>query len=300
MSGLTAWGLLEPFVLANERHDVVVPDLPRSWEGKRVTVLADLHIGMRPSGNRAVSSRAIRRVIRERPDLVLLAGDLVHDERRWVQPAVEVVRPLVAAGIPVYAVLGNHDYAMPTRKDKGDPEVACELSRALDAAGVILLDNEAVLLPSCGDTASQASADEQEAVWLVGLAAQIPGAAEPGAAFDSVPPDAPRLVMMHHPASFADLPGHAAPMAVAGHTHGGQVRLPLAPIWSYLTYAKDMKVFVSGWINSESINGFGEEGNNLYVTRGVGCSVLPMRLFCPPEITTLTLHRAPPDPAIEG
>jgi predicted MPP superfamily phosphohydrolase len=99
-------------------------------------------------------------------------------------------------------------------------------------------------------------------------------------------------VMHHHPASFAELPARSAPFAVAGHTHGGQVRLPLAPLTRHLTYAKEVKVMASGWIHDARIDGYGQEGNDLYVSRGIGCSVVPMRLFCRPELTLFTLKGA--------
>ena len=95
---------------------------------------------------------------------------------------------------------------------------------------------------------------------------------------------------MHHPDSFAEIPAGAAPLAVAGHTHGGQVRIPLMPQWSWLTFVKEDEVHADGWID-----GYGAEGNRLYVNRGIGFSVVPLRINCPPELTRFVLEhgRAP-------
>jgi predicted MPP superfamily phosphohydrolase len=90
--------------------------------------------------------------------------------------------------------------------------------------------------------------------------------------------------MMHNPRSFLPLPANTAPVAIAGHTHGGQIRLPLTPQWSWLTVTKEME-HVDGWSH-----GYGASGNQLYVNRGIGFSEVPLRINCPPEVTIFTLQ----------
>ncbi len=118
----------------------------------------------------------------------------------------------------------------------------------------------------------------------MGLGSHVAGRDEPKEAVADVPDGAPRVVFMHNPRSFPGLPTGSAPLAVAGHTHGGQVRVPLAPDWSYLWLLQDEDVPVDGWADD-----YGEPGNRLYVSRGVGFSRIPFRLNCPPELTTFTL-----------
>jgi predicted MPP superfamily phosphohydrolase len=223
--------------------------------------------------NTATVRRAVAQVVQERPELVLIAGDFVHDTRRAIPHAVSLLRPLTDAGLAVYAVLGNHDYAMPSEDDAHDEDLALELRTALEAIGIRVLENEAVALDKGGKT-----------LYLVGIGAHVPGHDDPARAFAAVPEDTPRLVLMHHPNSFPALKAHAAPLALAGHTHGGQTRLPLAPLWTHLTYRRSGEVYTSGWIE-----GFGAEGNRLFVTQGIGCSVLPIRLNCPPELVFFEL-----------
>ena len=102
-----------------------------------------------------------------------------------------------------------------------------------------------------------------------------------------IPAAAPRMVMMHNPETFAKLPANTAPVAVAGHTHGGQFRIPFAPDWSYKSLTAKDRAKVDGWIDD-----FGAHGNHLYVNRGIGFSTLPLRINTPPEITVFTLTEA--------
>ncbi len=93
--------------------------------------------------------------------------------------------------------------------------------------------------------------------------------------------------MMRNPSSFGAFPAGTAPVVVAGHTHGGQVRVPFTPEWSWLRTVEEGEVHFAGWIE-----GFGEPGNRLYVNRGIGFSAAPVRINCRPEVTLSTLHPA--------
>jgi predicted MPP superfamily phosphohydrolase len=269
----TAQALIEPRMLVTERHKAHVPGLPASWEGATVALLADFQVGLF-GDNRATVRQAVQRVLEERPALVMIAGDFIHDTAQAIAPVTELLYPLADAGLPCYAVLGNHDYAMPTKKDTPDLELAQHLAAALKAIGVRVLENEAVQLNN----------EAGEVIYLVGIGAHTPGRDNPAKALATVPEGAPRIVLMHHPSSFVHIPSHAAPFAVAGHTHGGQIRFPLGPGWSLLTWLRDGEVYSDDWIR-----GHGQTGNQLYVTRGLGCSVAPVRLNCLPELTFFTL-----------
>lgn len=269
------WGVaIEPRLIDRQELDVDLPRLPRSWDGAEVAFLSDFQVGL-VLDNAGTIRRMVAQVVDERPDLVLLGGDFVYSDSPeiavQVAEVVELFRPLTEAGLTTYAVLGNHD----VEQDAGGL-----LQRELAATGIRVLSNEAVALPAPGGAA-------EPPLHLVGIAPHRPGRDRPAEAVGAVPEEAARLVLMHNPDSFPALPEGTAPLALAGHTHGGQVRVPFTPEWSYLALTQGGEVTADGWID-----GYGEPGNQLYVNRGVGMSVVPIRLFCPPELTVFTLHAA--------
>ena len=268
-------GLWEPYRLVVDTIDGPVPGLPESWRGAKVVLLADFQVGLFMD-NRTTVRWAVARTLALRPAFVLLAGDFVHDTEWGIKPVTELLHPLTRAGIPTFAVLGNHDYAMPTHRSSGNKALAEKLEAALEGIGIRVLHNEAVALENL----------HGETLYVVGIGSHVPKDDDPEAALAGVPAGAPRVVLMPHPDSYPEIRAFAAPLAFAGHTHGGQVRLPLAPEWTLLTWLRDGQNYNEDWATRH-----GTPGNRLYVTRGVGCSVAPIRLNCPPELTLVTLER---------
>jgi uncharacterized protein len=269
-----AWGVvIEPRLL--DRRDEIgwVPGLGPEWEGERMALLADPQVGI-VLANVDTVRRAVSLVVRERPALCLIAGDFVYNaadhRRRAASTAVELFRPLISAGIPTYAVLGNHDYA---EEASGKVEtVASRVCKSLRETGMSVLHNEAVDLGS--------------GLYLVGIGPYRVDEDHSREAFARLPDEAPRLVLMHNPRSFAGLPAGWAPLAFAGHTHGGQIRMPFRPDWNLARVFKSWPGYADGWLD-----GYGQPGNRLYVNRGLGFSIIPMRIGCPPEVTFFTLRR---------
>lgn len=281
-----AWSLLEPRILLDvEEVEVVLPDLPPELSGLRIAHLSDPQLGIFLD-NDGTFRRAVRRIVRERPDLVLLGGDYVY--RGADHPAAElrrvvgILRPIVDAGLPTYAVLGNHDVdtGPEDRGRRGPP--GRSVRRALEAIGIRVLHDEAVpVRPRPG----------APPLWIVGLAPREAVGARPDVALAGVPRAAPRIVLVHDPLVFRRLPAGAAPLALAGHTHGGQVRVPLTPGWNWLTLTERFPAAaVAEWADA----GFGAAGNRLYVNRGIGFSGLPIRFNCPPHLPFLILRSGPP------
>src|SRR5438477_266219 len=131
--------------------------------------------------------------------------------------------------------------------------------------------NEAVRLSLPGASALP----DGEPLYLVGIGPHLPHRDEPLGAIAGVPPGAARIVLMHNPASFPPLPPGSAPLALAGHTHGGQIRVPFKPGWGPARLTQPWPQYADGWIR-----GYGQPGNRLYVNRGVGFSHLPLRFGC--------------------
>jgi hypothetical protein len=132
--------------------------------------------------------------------------------------------------------------------------------KALETAGIQVIDNRSLPL---------ASADGR--LWLAGIGDDMTGHARPDAAFAGVPADARLIVIMHDPANAAALPPQTV-VAFAGHTHGGQVRLPL--IGALITPGRAPRRHSWGWIPDAPAP--------TWVTAGIGTSILPIRFNCPP------------------
>ena len=291
---LLLWGVVvEPRWIDTEEHAALVPGLPDHWEGQRVAVVADYQVGMW-WGNTGTMQRITERLVQEKPAAVLLAGDFVykpgHDPAGEISKIVEIIRPLPAAGIPTYAVLGNHDYSLNQKTDPKNERLAMLIREALEGIGVRVLHNEAVALAAPAGTSSPSEQDAP--LYLVGIGSEWAQEARPEAALRGVPENAPRVVFMHNPDTFRQIPTGAAPFAVAAHTHGGQIRVPGTPYWSWMGIVAGGEPTADGWIEE----GYGEAGNRLYVNRGIGFSTIPVRINCRPEVTLFRLVSAPRAP----
>ncbi|GAA1149302.1 metallophosphoesterase [Nesterenkonia lutea] len=281
---LTVLGLLagvygvvvEPRVILEEKRiEARLPGLGPDWDGAEVIVFSDLQVGMWWD-NTAMIERAVEQTVNAEPEAVLLAGDFVYgsdaDVRERVADVARLLEPLTGAGIPVYAVMGNHDYAV------GAVET---LTGAFEDQGIEVLANEATEIPAPDSRSGPG-------LHVVGIGPSSVGEADPLQALELVPEEAPRLVLMHNPTTFPHLPAHSAPMTVAGHTHCGQIALPGSPEWSYLGLTKEEEIVADGFAPA----GYGEAGNELFVTCGIGFSVLPVRINAPPQLVTIELRPA--------
>ncbi|MGB3181753.1 MAG: metallophosphoesterase [Cyclobacteriaceae bacterium] len=276
---LLAYGsLIEPRLLLDEqRVEAELPHLPQEWEGKRVALLADFQVGMW-WGNTGMVSKAVDRIIDSKADLVLIGGDFVYKpDTAVVDEAVSLVKPLADAGIPVYAVLGNHDYSLMKKESKSRPDIAAYLESELEKAGIEVLRNESVNIAKQG-----------KPLHVVGIGSEWADNSDPVTALGGIGASEARIIFMHNPVAYRDLAPNTAPLTLAGHTHGGQLRIPLLPSESWMDIARKREVVAEGW-SSEKID---KEGNRLYVNRGIGFSLIPVRLFCRPELTIITLREA--------
>lgn len=287
---LLVWGLAEPYFIKLEEEEAAIPNLPESWEDEKIAVLGDFQIGMWLDNDSTVEKMA-EQLVELNPRAVLFMGDYIYHsvnndeiERQRVK---ELIKPLTDSDIPVFAVLGNHDYGMSSKTADPDEELAQAMKSVLQEVGITVLHNEAVPLTLTDGGLAQENATP-ESLYLVGLGAAWPKKAEPSKAFEGVPDSAARFVMMHNPETFGTLPAESAPVSVAGHTHGGQMRIPGTPNWSYTSLVSENEEnYIYGWIDD-----YGAAGNRLYINSGVGFSILPMRINSPPEITLFTLKEA--------
>lgn len=269
---------IEPrFLLDDEAFEVELPALPAGWDGQRVALVADFQIGMW-GGNTGMVHEAVEEAIGDSVALALIAGDFVYrPDSALVDEAVDAVRPLVAAGIPTVAVLGNHDYSLMKESSERIDRYAEYLEAELEAIGITVLQNEAVPMTAGGG----------DTLWVVGVGSVWAGLADVDAALASVPEEAPRLWLMHNSEAFRDIPSAEAHLALAAHTHGGQVRFLLTPRRSWLNIVRSGEVAIDGW----AADSIGAPSNRIYINRGIGFSTLPVRINCRPELTRITLRQ---------
>ncbi|MFO1473240.1 MAG: metallophosphoesterase [Lysobacterales bacterium] len=256
--------VVEPGELVERDYALAPRGWPRACDGLRVDVVADTHTGS-PRNGLDHFDEVVKRLSDDDSKIVLMAGDYVILKvllGRYVPASdtAEHLKPLLARK-PVYAVLGNHDWW------KGGPAVR----EAFAAAGVHMIDNraEAVSVGGCR-------------FWLVGLGDALEGKPDIPGAFAQVADDAPVIALTHEPSLFPRIPARAA-LTVAGHTHGGQVQL-----WPRTLFGKE--AFDP---DSHRLRGaYDVDGRLLFVSPGIGTSIVPMRLGVPPEISRLTLRGA--------
>ena len=258
---LAAWAFwLEPASLRTRDYALTLPRWPAACSGLRVVALADLHVGS-PWNGVANLRRVVGRANAARPDLVLLLGDYVIRGVRggeFVAPedvAAELAQ--LSAPLGVFAVLGNHDWWFDGQR----------IRAALEARGIPVLEDRAVPL-----------ARGECTFWLAGVGDFWETSHDVGRALSAVPESAPVLVATHNPDVFPSVPARAA-LTLAGHTHGGQVWLPL--LGRLIVPSRYGERFAIGHVV--------EDGRHLFVSSGVGTSIVPVRFMVPPEVSVLEL-----------
>ena len=253
--------LVEPRRLRVRRIELRLDRWPSVYDGFRLALISDLHAGTPHVGVEQVG-RIAQLVDREGPDLVALLGDYVDGQAAFaerVRPRdVAAALARIRAPLGQVAVLGNHDW-----------HEGGELIRAsLRDAGITVLENQAVRLRSA-----------RVPLWVAGLADPSERLADVPGALADVPEQAALIVLSHDPDLFPGVPRTAA-LTVSGHTHGGQVDVPLVR----------KKVIPSLFGDRYRAGHVEEDGRHLFVTRGVGTSRLPLRFRAPPEVVVLTLR----------
>jgi predicted MPP superfamily phosphohydrolase len=277
---------IEPrFVVRNDER-APIPQLPAAWEGKQVAVFADLQIGMWWANTDAVR-RAVATAVALHPAFVLIAGDFVYNAESNVDPLMQEVlgllQPLIDSRIPTYAVLGNHDYELMNEHSRKETFIARRVRFALDSAGIHMMDNKSVAVWAPG-----ADSATSRPLYVVGVGDKWARNDSAASTLAKLPPGVPRIVFMHDPDSYAQIPANQAPLAVAAHTHGMQLGIPYLSDWLWRTRFSDEGAGVAGWVSD-----YGQPGNRLYVNRGMGFSILPGRINAVPELTVFTLASAP-------
>ena len=248
--------LTEPYQLTVERVAVGLKRLPPALDGLRIVHLSDIHHS--PFTSREQIERAIEIANSLQPDIVALTGDYISHEREYVAPCAELLGRLRArAG--VYAVLGNHDNWV-------DAALITDLFRA---EGIKVLVNEGMRFEHRGAS-----------FWLAGVNDTMVGLEDLPLALAGSSADEMKLLLAHNPVILRRAARAGVDLVLSGHTHGGQV-----------TWRSERSA--SGRVRRRILRGLGRRGETqIYVTRGIGTVVLPLRYGARPEISLLELRRA--------
>jgi predicted MPP superfamily phosphohydrolase len=248
--------LSEPFRLTVEHHKIFLKRLPRAFDGLRVVQLSDIHHS--PFTSREQIERAVETANSLRPDIIALTGDYVSKERAYAAPCAELMGRLRARH-GVYAVLGNHDHWT-------DAALITDLFRA---EGISMLVNQGMRFEKDG-----------AAIWLAGVDDTMVGLEDLSLALAGAREDELKLLLAHNPIILRRAARAGVDLVLSGHTHGGQVSL--RPESS-----------ASGKPRRRLVKGLAKRGDTqIYVTRGLGTVVLPVRFGCPPEVSLLELRTA--------
>ncbi|HEX8140733.1 MAG TPA: metallophosphoesterase [Pyrinomonadaceae bacterium] len=246
--------LAEPFMLSVEHRVIHLRRLPRALDGLRIVQLSDIHHS--PFTGSEQIKRAIETANNLEPDIVALTGDYVSHEREYAAPCAEMLGGL-RARYGVYAVLGNHDHWT-------DAALITDLFRL---AGIRMLVNEGMRFEERGAS-----------FWLAGVDDTMVGLEDLSLALAGSRRDEMKLLLAHNPIILRRAARAGVDLVLSGHTHGGQVALR-------------SERSASGRPRRRLLRGLGRQGETqIYVTRGLGTVVLPIRYGCPPEVSLLELR----------
>ena len=239
-------------------HALTLPGWPRFSRPLRIAFLSDFHVGSH-TGDVARLAAVAAEVATHSPDLVLLGGDYMNMQLfgggRVPPQTIAGLLSRMTSPCGSFGVLGNHDYVY------GKESVAA----ALGAAGIAVLDHGRAPFTYEGHSIDVIGISDAHIAWPEGQEL-----------LKGLEPDRPAIVLTHDPAHFAAVP--AGPfLTLAGHTHGGQIRLPGI---GALTNASAAPMH---WTHGLVTEG----GRHMIVTAGLGTSGVPLRIGVPPEFVMI-------------
>ena len=244
--------------LSLEHVEIALKRLPKKLDGFRIIQLSDTHHS--PFTSLDHIKRAVKVANRLKPDMFVLTGDYVSHEREYIAPVAAVLGKLRAKH-GVHACLGNHDHWT-------DAGLVTHLFRG---EGLNVLINEGFRFET-----------RRGSFWLAGVDDHMVGKTDVPASLKGSFPDEMKLLLAHNPIIFREAARYGVDLTLSGHTHGGQIKLRSA--------VKDEKRILPRRRLKAGLHS--RRKSQIYITRGIGTVVVPMRYQCPPEISLLELRTA--------
>lgn len=255
LSKVAKYAIDEANSLSLERITVLLDRLPKRLDGFKIIHLSDIHHS--PFTGIDHIARTVKIANRLKPDMFVLTGDYVSHEAEYIRPVADLMGGL-RAEFGTHACLGNHDHWT-------DPEL---ITKSFREAGINMLVNEGFRFEA-----------RDASFWLAGVDDHMVGKTDLSAALKGSYPDEMKLLLAHNPIIFRRSVRAGVDLTLSGHTHGGQVRVRDAE-----------KRLIRRRKLSNGLHR--RKGSQIYITRGIGTVVLPVRYQCPPEITLLELRSA--------
>ncbi len=250
-----SYGLFEAGWVEVVRQRFALPRLPKAFDGMTVAFLADIHHG--PFTNLDYVAGVVRTTLSLRPDLILLGGDYSLKDGKYIRPCFEVLAGLTAP-LGVFGVLGNHDYWHGLE----------ETREGFKSAKIGELTNRGVWVERGTDRFRLAGVDD---LWM--------GKVDVTGALGDAKPDDACLLVSHNPDVAEKLRDPRVGLMLSGHTHGGQVVFPGGAPFVPSHYGQK---YLHGMVQAPV--------TTVYVSRGLGCTSIPVRFASRPELTLVTLQ----------
>lgn len=254
LSKVAKYAIDEANSLSLERVEITLARLPKKLDGFKIIHLSDIHHSPFTSVDHI--ARTIKIANRLKPDMFVLTGDYVSHEADYIEPVAELLGGLKAE-FGTHACLGNHDHWT-------DPDA---ILRAFRYNGINMLVNE-----------GQRFEARDASFWLAGVDDHMVGKTDLPAALKGSYPDEMKLLLAHNPIIFRKAVRAGIDLTLSGHTHGGQVRV------------RDTEKNIIPRRRKAGLHS--RLDSHIYITRGIGTVVLPVRYQCPPEISLLELRSA--------
>jgi predicted MPP superfamily phosphohydrolase len=250
------------------RIDFDSEKLPNNFDGMKILHLSDLHNKVFPQNQKSL----IRKIKKINPDIIVFTGDLI-DKLKYDENAAFTFIDMISEIAPVYYVTGNHESC------SGKFSI---LESKLKSSGIHVLRNENTIINRNGDNIVIAGIDDPNFSKIKDY--------DYSKIFDSnirnslinVPENTFKILLSHHPEMFALYSKYNFDVIFSGHAHGGQFRIP---------FIGGLYAPGQGYFPEYSSGKYSLNESFMIVSRGLGNSVIPQRIFNRPEIVVLTLHK---------
>jgi len=251
---ILTWALSEPFFTEINRAEFRSTDIPESFNGKKIVFAADIHHGP------FFGIERVRKIVKEinslKPEIILLGGDYITEDKKYIEPVFRELKNLKSS-VFTGAIFGNHDHWESTRLSRKYLKES-DITNLNNRSKWINIGKDRIKIGGVGDLWEDMQKPEN-------TTAETKDS-------DLV------ILLSHNPDYFKSINASRIDLVLSGHTHGGQVTL--FDLWAPYLPVK----------NKEFRRGFYRKGRStMFITKGIGTSILPLRLFCRPEIVEITL-----------